>query len=340
MFVNLKNNTNAILTQRKRPRASKFDETNPNFKRKITLNKSKGDTLKAYQNIQFLKNLKHNNIIKLEETYKRDDKIVLKYESVKDNLTNTLKNKNMFLEENQIKKIFYQLVLSVYYLHSKKIEHNNINPKNIYLTEDFEVKLDNFTKAKTPFLSNISSLVKVNQTFYTSPEAMLNNNKNPDTQFKSDIWSLGCVFLTLLNRNDNLGSKKNYMKILKAMFQLLGKPSTFELDFVKSKSARKWINELKKYRTRLPSSYIKQPYVENDAKELLDLLLKIDPRKRPTCENILKHKYFSTIFNVEDLILSENEEMNRADFEPILLNIEDEEKQMEYLNKILTKNTE
>lgn len=100
---------------------------------------------------------------------------------------NTLKKTMTHMKEADIWSIFYQMVMGLQALHSKKIVHRDIKCANIFLTTDGLVKLGDL---------NVSKIAKadVMQTqtgtpYYASPEVW--QDKPYDKS--SDIWSLGAV---------------------------------------------------------------------------------------------------------------------------------------------------
>lgn len=96
-----------------------------------------------------------------------------------------------------IKKIFYEIILGIQYLHSKDIIHCDLNLKNILINENNNIKISDFGMAK--FLENNDSLNISDEKgtlIYMAPEIKLTNTYS----FKSDIYSLGIIYFELLNR--------------------------------------------------------------------------------------------------------------------------------------------
>ena len=58
-----------------------------------------------------------------------------------------------------------------------------------------------------------------------------------------DIWSLGCTFAELLTRTV-LFKAENYIKAIKMIFEILGKPNNEDLSFIKNENAIKYVNSL------------------------------------------------------------------------------------------------
>ena len=97
----------------------------------------------------------------------------------------------MHFEENQL-----NISKAIQYLHSEKLIHGNLIPKYIYLTMEGEVKLTAFDYANPGLFDSKNSItrdaedLKTDACRYLSPESLQRNRK---VDFKSDIWSLGCI---------------------------------------------------------------------------------------------------------------------------------------------------
>ena len=132
------------------------------------------------------KNLKHPFVIELIDYFYDDDNayIILEYAN-HGNLYNYL-YKTLYIPEEDILKIFVQVVLAVQYLHQNDILHRDIKPENILLDEKRNAKLGDFgwsTECKD---------YQIRSTFCGTPEYM-----SPEMIFgkgqrkQSDVYSLG-----------------------------------------------------------------------------------------------------------------------------------------------------
>ncbi len=94
------------------------------------------------------------------------------------------------------KEIFKQLINGIKYIHSERIVHRDINPRNIFLTDNFCVKIGDFGLSKdiSSVKGNSVSDDSYGNTMYMAPEQLEDKIYNK----KSDIYSLGIVYLELL----------------------------------------------------------------------------------------------------------------------------------------------
>lgn len=138
------------------------------------------------KDIQIIKDLKHQNIIKYKKSYISNESIytVMKLynETFEDIITSGLTFK-------QVKSYFFQLFGALKYLEQKNIIHLNVIPNNI-LIQDGILKLSSFyLSIKSGEYLNISG-----SPCYFSPEIIAGNN----VSHKSDIWSVGIILYQIL----------------------------------------------------------------------------------------------------------------------------------------------
>ena len=94
-----------------------------------------------------------------------------------------------YLNSRNLWRIFIQLILGLNSFHSNNIIIKNLNPKNISLDNENNIKifLDFDLNNKTKDFSLM---------LYDSPEII----KGENYSIKSDIWSLGCVLYELITK--------------------------------------------------------------------------------------------------------------------------------------------
>ena len=85
-------------------------------------------------------------------------------------------------------------------------------------------------------------------------------------------------------------SEANYINQIKTIFEKLGQPEAEDLEFVKNELALKFINSLPKVPQRKMKDFI--DYSNDELLDLIDKMLVINPEKRISAEQAMKHKYF------------------------------------------------
>lgn len=140
--------------------------------------------------ISILNKLSHKNIIKIFSDFEDDDNIYILMELCERNtLWDLLKSRNRFSIE-EITYIASELLNAIEYLHSKNIIHRDIKLKNIFITEDYNIKLADFG------LSTICySNEKVNNVCgtanYLAPEVIDKNSIGYSHEI--DVWAFGII---------------------------------------------------------------------------------------------------------------------------------------------------
>ena len=127
--------------------------------------------------------------------------------------------------------------------------------------------------------------------YYRPPEILLGQKLY---SWSIDIWSLGCTFGEMIQRKPFLGGDCEIGQLFK-IFQFTGTPTNVE-----------WsdIEKLPDYKPLFPR-FKKPNYIET-LKEFLQVeidilvqMLTLDPRKRPSAEQLLEHQYFKMNFPSE-----------------------------------------
>lgn len=95
----------------------------------------------AMREIRMLKNLKHPNLINLIEVFRRKKRLHLVFEYCDHTVLNELEKYPRGVPEPGIKKIIWQTLQALAYVHHKNTIHRDVKPENILLTKDGVVKL-------------------------------------------------------------------------------------------------------------------------------------------------------------------------------------------------------
>ena len=219
-------------------------------------------TIKEKQNslneVRILASIKSPFVISYKEAFMEEDKdknqflcIVMEYADKGDLMQkiNLFKKKKLSFEETDIWKIFIQMTRGLKSLHDLKILHRDFKSANIFLFSDGIVKIGDLNVSKVIYKG--LGYTQTGTPYYASPEVW--SQEPYDT--KSDIWSLACITYEMLElqppfRADSFDAL--YKKVIKGKFGKINK----------------------KY--------------SKDISDLLNKLFKVDPKERPSCNEILK----------------------------------------------------
>ena len=143
-------------------------------------------------------------------------------------MTNEKKKDRKFIKEDIIWKIFIQLSLAIYRIHSKNVIHSNINLSNILIDSKFNLKLTHFNNSYLMKSEKDLCLNDIKPNIYMAPEIWKKEGYNT----KSDIWSLGVVLYELCSFNNPFDDKNEeiiFQKVIYAKYPSLGNKYSKEL---------------------------------------------------------------------------------------------------------------
>ena len=244
--------------------------------------------------VRFLRKLNHENIVKLLEVIREQNSDVSYiFEYCDCNLFQFIENyrkQKMFISEMKIRNIVYQIICGVKYLHSCNIMYRDLKPENILMIINNNlIKIADFGTAKEiPEYKNNSLTDYVCTRWYRAPECTLKSNNYNE---KIDVWAIGCIMAELYTLKPLFPGIDEFDQLNKIL-KIVGTPEYNEWP--------EGYTLVQKLNIRLPSynkSNLKQ-YVFNandDAIDFLEFIFQLNPDKRPSCNELLKHPYFTEV---------------------------------------------
>ncbi|OTB00843.1 hypothetical protein M426DRAFT_15069 [Hypoxylon sp. CI-4A] len=145
--------------------------------------------------IDLLKNLNHDNIVKYIGFVKASDclNIILEY-CENGSLHSICKAYGKF-PENLVGVYMTQVLQGLQYLHDQGVIHRDIKGANILTTKDGKVKLADFGVSTSTLAGPDKEAQVVGTPYWMAPEIIELSGATP----ASDIWSLGCTVIELLS---------------------------------------------------------------------------------------------------------------------------------------------
>ena len=192
------------------------------------------------------------------------------------------------IPENKIKDLIYQTLQGLSFMHKYGFFHRDIKPENLLLTND-KIKIADFGLAREirtlpPYTEYVSTR------YYRAPECIL---KSTNYNSPIDIWALGCVMAEMYLHPMPLFYGTNEKEVLYRICSILGTPNHDNWPEGVQLAYMKDIKFPNCNKIEL-EDIIKD--ASTDAIDLMKRMLKWDPKKRETAENLLRHKFFEEYF--------------------------------------------
>ncbi|XP_069962678.1 serine/threonine-protein kinase nekl-2-like [Bactrocera oleae] len=172
-------------------RSNSNDHKNVCVKR-IVIRKPKSEIKMLMDEIYIISQLKHPSIIRFVRSFVFDGTVNIVMEFASKGTLRDIINANSNRRPAVSKQIFnsciYDILLGLEYLHIRHITHRDLKPENILVDRDNNFKIADFG-ISTIHSSNKSTKSLIGTFLYMAPEIM----KGEPYEFKSDVWSLGCI---------------------------------------------------------------------------------------------------------------------------------------------------
>lgn len=249
----------------------------------------------ALREIGTLRDCNHPGIITLMDvTYLfEQQKLYMVFEYFPSDLRRFIDSFKGSISANTALFIINQLLAATCYLHHRKIVHRDIKPSNILIEiSSSKIKLADFGMAKTiGFLETLKPTVltrEVQTLWYRAPEVLMGQE---NYSFMVDIWSIGCVLWEMLEGTPPFTAVSEIEQLFK-MFQFFGTPNEASWPgFTKLKFHSCHFPNFEPRFKSLSADFPGGPLIQ----DLLGCLLVLDPAKRLSAWQALKHPAFDEL---------------------------------------------
>ena len=248
-----------------------------------------GFPITATREIRLLQHLRHKNVVALQEVMVEKNECFMVFEYLSHDLTGLINHPTFKLTPAHKKDLARQMFDGLEFLHRRGVLHRDIKAANILISNNGQLKYADFGLAR--FYSKSRQLDYTNRVitiWYRPPELLLG-----ETQYGPavDIWSAACVFVEMFTKKAIFPGEGSELNQLEKVYNVLGTPTRSD-----------WpsIVELPWFELIQPNIDRKKRTFESLFKDILspatlDLvraMLRYDPTKRPSAEEVLAHPYF------------------------------------------------
>ena len=212
---------------------------------------------KLLTEIKIHKSLHHQQIVAFEHNFKDSSNVYILLELCQNQTLNELFERRKRLSEVEVQCYMIQLIKGLQYLHSHRVIHRDLKLGNLFLNDKLELKIGDFGLATKLDFEGERKKTVCGTPNYIAPEVLYGTGHS----YEVDIWALGVIIYTLL----------------------IGKPP-FE-----TKEVKTTYNKIKKAEFSFPVSC----NISIAAKNIIKKILNVDPKKRPSLNDILSDDFFN-----------------------------------------------
>ena len=201
---------------------------------------------------------------------------------------------------DMIKWVIFQIICGLYILHKNNLSHHDIKPGNILISSEGKVRIADFGSLDKSGVSGYGTI------YYESPKFLLTNTSDE----KDDLWSVGVIMVELYKKqypyfnwqnltNNNNERKQMQLQSILSRYKIninnkeLNLNDNNDLNYIKDiiRNNSFQINNFKEQLNNIDEIN------DQEALDLVNNLLKINPEKRFTAEEALKSPYLSKFRN-------------------------------------------
>ncbi|QSL64928.1 hypothetical protein MERGE_002232 [Pneumocystis wakefieldiae] len=248
-----------------------------------------GFPITAMREIKLLQSLKHPNVVSLLEMMIEKSTVYMVFEYMDHDLSGVLSNPNFRFEPSHAKHLCKQMLDGLEYLHHRGVLHRDIKGSNILLDNFGQLKLADFGLARYYHKKRDTAdyTNRVITLWFRPPELLLGATAYGPAV---DIWSAGCIMIELFTRKP-LFPGHDEIHQLELIYDMMGTPTHENWPTV---DQLPWFELLKPSERKKGKFYDRYSSILSPAAlSLLSNILALDPSKRPTATDALKHTFFT-----------------------------------------------
>lgn len=243
----------------------------------------------AIREISLLKELKHPNVVSLNDVLMEDNRLYLIFEFLSMDLKKYMDSlaPEKMLDTELVRSYMYQITAAILFCHRRRVLHRDLKPQNLLINKDGLIKVADFGLGRSFGIPVRNYTHEIVTLWYRAPEVLLGSQRY---SCPVDVWSLGCIFAEMVTRKPLFQGDSEIDQLFR-MFRILKTPT---------EDIWPGVTQLPDYKPTFPcwtQNNLTQQ-VKNMDSASLDLLQKTliyDPALRISAKEMLEHKYFDNI---------------------------------------------
>ncbi|RZB40703.1 cyclin-dependent kinase 1 [Asbolus verrucosus] len=243
----------------------------------------------AIREISLLKELRHPNIVSLEDVMMEESRLYLIFEFLSMDLKKYLDKiePGCYMDPKLVKSYLYQINEAILFCHQRRVLHRDMKPQNLLITRDGTIKVADFGLGRAFGVPVRVYTHEVVTLWYRAPEVLLGSARY---SCPIDIWSLGCIFAEMATKRPLFQGDSEIDQLFR-IFRVLKTPS---------EEIWPGVSTLPDYKATFPNwtSYNLESQLKNMNKDAIDLLRQMviyDPSKRISAKRIAIHPYLKDV---------------------------------------------
>ena len=276
--------------------------------KEVKLDSEEGTPSTAIREISLMKELKHENIVRLYDVIHTENKLTLVFEYMDNDLKKymdslTVGNNPQGLELHLVKYFQWQLLEGLAFCHANKILHRDLKPQNLLINKKGQLKLGDFGLARAFGIPVNTFSSEVVTLWYRAPDVLMGSRTYTTS---IDIWSCGCILAEMITGKP-LFPGTNDEEQLKLIFEMMGMPT--EVTWPGVSQLPKYAASSASFQQQHPNATLQGPkdlkeLLQKNCKEKLDDivinllhgLLQLNPDMRLSAKQALHHTWFAEYY--------------------------------------------